>query len=280
MKFPGYRLNPGDMFSVDPDMVLFATGDKKAENKAVSKKGNAEAAADTVDGEATEGKEADEGKEVEEDTVFDEAWEDEPEEDLELSSEDKSTPEDFKARRKEFVALVKEVKETAYKTTGIKSARKEELRSLFKTMRKNNFTKLQQRTLDDVKTEFAAIMDKIANPPKGFSKKPVESKEPLPEENDPLILDKLKEMRKNPHYAALRAWPNKRDKSKRYATPWKPREWMSAFAFIPRYLEVNQNVCSAVYLRDPVARPGLAEVPSPFHEETNQLAFQYYLRRR
>lgn len=73
---------------------------------------------------------------------------------------------------------------------------------------------------------------------------------------------------------------NPRDSSKPYLTPWRPRDFMSAFAYIPRYLEVNQNVCSAVYLRHPVARPGLAEVPTPFNMETNQLAFNWYLRRR
>jgi ribosomal protein S4 len=62
--------------------------------------------------------------------------------------------------------------------------------------------------------------------------------------------------------------------------PWRPRPLMPAFAFIPRYLEVNQNVCSAVYLRHPVARPGLAEVPTPFPESLSQLAFNWYLRRR
>lgn len=61
---------------------------------------------------------------------------------------------------------------------------------------------------------------------------------------------------------------------------WRPRAYMSAFAFIPRYLEVNQNVCSAVYLRHPVVRPGLAEVPTPFPEGLSQLAFNWYLRRR
>jgi len=61
---------------------------------------------------------------------------------------------------------------------------------------------------------------------------------------------------------------------------WKTKDYMSPFAFIPRYLEVNQNVCSAVYLRHPVARPGLAEVPSPFSSELLTLAFQWYLRRR
>ena len=73
---------------------------------------------------------------------------------------------------------------------------------------------------------------------------------------------------------------NPPDKLKPYATPWRPRDYMSAFAYIPRYLEVNQRICSAVYLRHPVARPGLAEVPTPFHPETSQLAFTWYLRRR
>ena len=70
------------------------------------------------------------------------------------------------------------------------------------------------------------------------------------------------------------------DPSKPYLTPWQPREYMSAFAFIPRYLEVNQNICAAVYLRHPVARPGLAEVPTPFAEGTSAIAFAWYLRRR
>ena len=70
------------------------------------------------------------------------------------------------------------------------------------------------------------------------------------------------------------------DFSKPYATPWRPRDYMSAFAFIPRYLEVNQNICAAVYLRHPVARPGLSEVPSPFGEGIGTAAFAWYLRRR
>lgn len=70
------------------------------------------------------------------------------------------------------------------------------------------------------------------------------------------------------------------DESKPYATPWTPREYMSAFAFIPRYLEVNQNICAAVYLRHPVAKPGLSEVPTPFPEQANANAFAWYLRRR
>ncbi|PGH15516.1 hypothetical protein AJ80_05533 [Polytolypa hystricis UAMH7299] len=70
------------------------------------------------------------------------------------------------------------------------------------------------------------------------------------------------------------------DGTKPYATPWRPKDYMSAFAFIPRYLEVNQNICAAVYLRHPVARPGMAEVPTPFPEVINGAAFAWYLRRR
>lgn len=70
------------------------------------------------------------------------------------------------------------------------------------------------------------------------------------------------------------------DETKPYATPWTPRDYMSAFAFIPRYLEVNQNICAAVYLRHPVSRPGSAEVPTPFDINTSGTAFAWYLRRR
>ncbi|KYK59621.1 30S ribosomal subunit S4 [Drechmeria coniospora] len=69
------------------------------------------------------------------------------------------------------------------------------------------------------------------------------------------------------------------DDSKPYATPWRPRPFMSAFAFIPRYLEVNPNICAAVYLRHPVARKGMAEVPTPFSYLTNQLTHNWYLER-
>jgi hypothetical protein len=84
-----------------------------------------------------------------------------------------------------------------------------------------------------------------------------------------LLAEALERIRENPY-----------DPEKPYATPWRPRDYMSAFAFIPRYLEVNQNICSAVYLRHPVARPGLAEVPTPYGAETMALGFNWYLRRR
>ncbi|RCI10538.1 hypothetical protein L249_4287 [Ophiocordyceps polyrhachis-furcata BCC 54312] len=64
-----------------------------------------------------------------------------------------------------------------------------------------------------------------------------------------------------------------------YQMPWQPRPYMSAFCFIPRYLEVNPYICAAVYLRHPVARKGLGEVPTPFNYLTSQLAHNWYLER-
>jgi hypothetical protein len=85
----------------------------------------------------------------------------------------------------------------------------------------------------------------------------------------------------NDLHRALRSMQeNPVDDSKPYATPWMPKDYMSAFAFIPRFLEVNHNICAAVYLRHPVARPGLAEVPSPYPYDMQSTAFTWYLRRR
>jgi len=82
-------------------------------------------------------------------------------------------------------------------------------------------------------------------------------------------------------FAALQSMQeNPVDETKPYATPWMPRDYISAFAFIPRYLEVNHNICAAVYIRHPVARPGFGEVPTPYTEFANSGAFSWYLRRR
>jgi hypothetical protein len=53
MTYPGYLLNPGDMFSVDPERVMFATGMKKSD-KQISKPKKA------AEGEEGEGEEAQE----------------------------------------------------------------------------------------------------------------------------------------------------------------------------------------------------------------------------
>lgn len=136
-------------------------------------------------------------------------------------------------------------------------------------------------TLESFDGSIRYIMARVRPAPKSGSRdnrsensdsqKPENDKYKKASERDELqrVVKSMEELRDNPI-----------DRSKPYATPWKPRPWMAPFVFIPRYLEVNQNICAAVYLRHPVARPGLAEVPSPFTIETNQLAFTWYLRRR
>jgi len=305
MKYPGYLLNPGDMFSVDPDMVMFSTGAKKG-NKSTHGSDENRQAQSKLNEQRPDA-------ETEEDTVFDEAWEDEAEEDIETATgtatsanaNEDSSPEAIKSRSKELKLLRDQIKEAATTTKGIRAKRKQELRALYTTIRKTNFNKVAKQDLEEWKAQFERLQKLLltANSWKQRLKTedeadqnplsvglPVRTRtsEPRPKRNtttqtddeDPLVQEQLRKMRKNPHLAALLTWPNKSDKSKPYQTPWQPRDYMSAFTFIPRYLEVNQNVCSAVYLRDPVARPGLAEVPSPFHPETSQLAFQWYLRRR
>ncbi|KAI9504234.1 hypothetical protein BX070DRAFT_190083 [Coemansia spiralis] len=58
-----------------------------------------------------------------------------------------------------------------------------------------------------------------------------------------------------------------------------PQPYQQPWMFIPDYLEVNYNTCSVVYLRDPVTRQGVTEVPSPYPPEFHALAFEFYLRR-
>ncbi|BFZ61451.1 hypothetical protein YB2330_002517 [Saitoella coloradoensis] len=58
------------------------------------------------------------------------------------------------------------------------------------------------------------------------------------------------------------------------------RPYFAPFAFIPTYLEVSQASCSAIYLRDPIASPGISEVPSPFPQPIQALAYRWYVRGR
>lgn len=60
---------------------------------------------------------------------------------------------------------------------------------------------------------------------------------------------------------------------------WEPRDYIAPFLFIPKYLEVDFATCSAVYVRDPLARPNQMEIPSPFPESMHALCHSFYRRR-
>lgn len=165
-------------------------------------------------------------------------------------------------------------------TIDLPAKRKRELRAFRQTV---------QRTLsrptalsDSLEAQWLELSQRlnISPTPPPADVKPITGRPPpkaeFPEDstqltraNWKLLQDALAEARDNPI-----------DALKPYATPWRPRPFMSAFAFIPRYLEVHHKICSAIYLRHPVARPGLGEVPTPYNNEVNGLAFNWYLRRR
>lgn len=71
----------------------------------------------------------------------------------------------------------------------------------------------------------------------------------------------------------------RQDPSKPYFTPWTPRPFIGAFAIMPHHIEVSFETCHAVYLNDPVARPGHSEVISPFPDHVHERAYMYYVRK-
>lgn len=162
----------------------------------------------------------------------------------------------------------------------LRAKRKQELRAFQQNLRRT----LSRPTIlsDSIDAQFLELSAKlgITPPPKSYpashslkNEAPFNPKtaaaDALSRPDATMLREALAEARENPI-----------DATKPYATPWRPRDYMSPFAFVPRYLEVHHRICSAVYLRHPVARPGLAEVPTPFQNEINALAYQWYLKRR
>lgn len=286
MTYPGYLLNPGDMFSVEPERVMFATGMKKPEQQS----GKAKKA-------ATEGEEATETQEeTSEDT---EAKTSEAEvAEAESATQDlnaATTPEEAKKALRSLMERAKRI--TTAAKGDLSGRRLKDLRAVSKNVRKA-MSKFGGRdgkdmpaadTIEELTNVLTEITSKIPAeilPASEAPQKPSEGEGATtssnPQAQDPAKEDnyRIAKDAKLLQQALQRARENPVDASKPYATPWRPRDYMSAFAFIPRYLEVNQNVCSAVYLRHPVARPGLAEVPTPISAESAGLAFNWYLRRR
>ncbi|CAN6640633.1 small ribosomal subunit protein uS4m [Trichomonascus vanleenenianus] len=70
------------------------------------------------------------------------------------------------------------------------------------------------------------------------------------------------------------------DPSKGYFTPWNPRPFLAPFAVLPHHIEISFKTGHAVYLRDPVARPGHSEIISPFPLDMHERAYMFYIRKR
>lgn len=296
MVYPGYALNPGDMFSVDPERVMFSTGAQKV------RKDSTRSAADVRKDKELKASQADEkvsqsaaeaAGQTETDSFDDyEAVEEAEGTEAEAKADGKASA---KTSLKQLLLRARSILDESKRE--LSGKRQRELRTFAQEVRKT-FSKIRgieesaldttienfQTTLSDILTKVPAVTSDSSETPSTTPATPSATPQPSnPQLLDPNSTASAHRARKDAellHAALERARANPVDVTKPYATPWRPREFMSAFAFIPRYLEVNQNVCAAVYLRHPVARPGLAEVPTPFNAETLGLGFNWYLRRR
>jgi hypothetical protein len=294
MQFPGYLLNPGDLFQVEPERVMFATGAPKdkaerregrlakraaAESKKEGKAESSEEASKTEEGESE--KEAKKAEEVE---------------------TPKETLQELLNQAKTIMSREKDV---------LPAKKKQELRGFQKVVRGVLSKSATSSILaDSLETQFSELLSLLkakradTRPSRNINKKDSETESSTTEETpdkaavsaelkdafeqattakdlNSVDVSELSESELDILKQAIRQMrDNPIDSTKPYATPWRPREYMNAFAFVPRYLEVNHKICAAVYLRHPVARPGYSEVPSPFGEPIQTAAFSWYLRRR
>lgn len=289
MQFPGYLLNPGDLFQVEPERGMYATGatKNKVERREtrVAKKAASKADETENSEESTEETKAEEevSKEVED-----------PKETLRqllvqaktvISREKDVLPAKKKQELRGFQKAVRSVLSKSATSTILADnleSQFSELLGLLKAKKAEPVSFRENRNKKDVaeKSDDAestateetsgAISEELKDAFRQATEDPnsVDASELTEDELD-ILKQAIAQMRDNPI-----------DTSKPYATPWRPRDFMNAFAFIPRYLEVNHKICAAVYLRHPVARPGFSEVPSPFGESIQTPAFAWYLRRR
>lgn len=280
MRYPGYLLNPGDMFQVDPERVMFATGAPKDTSDATSLE-DVEKTPSEDEEHATTSKDQDEQTKTEE---VEEQAEEDP----------RKVLKSLLAQAKSVLANPKGGRLSAKDKQNLRGFQKQIKRQLSRPDSNTTISETLESQFKELKTQLLRqpnqppSAQKDSPPSSGqeeaavtttttSSQGPQTTREPSPlaedEELTPSDLTLLQD-------ALTRLHLNPIDPTKPYATPWTPRPYMSAFAFIPPFLEVNQNICAAVYLRHPVARPGMAEVPTPFNEVTGGNAFAWYLRRR
>jgi len=290
MLHPSYLLNPGDMFSVTPDKVLESVGltkvDVQMRRRVPLDKDSTSALQSSSPADADSSMAlAAESDGDDEHLTIDEDYEEEPLDDQ--SDPQPLQPEDAvnerKAAIKELHTLAVEA-ESDYHPSGTQKRKLRAIRKHLKDLH-GRARRTTNDQLDQVAEELESIV--IALEDKGKSHNPAPQStvpagnkaQPNPAASKTTHLDALGQISHN-HLHPDSAADKAALAAKKYITPWTPKDYMAPFAFIPRYLEVNHTVCSAVYLRHPVVRQGLSEVPSPFSLETGALAFAWYLRRR
>ncbi|KAL8942787.1 MAG: hypothetical protein Q9216_001472 [Gyalolechia sp. 2 TL-2023] len=271
MIYPGYLLNPGDMFQVEPERVLFATGaSKDARERRAGRKARQKQKASTTDQDNTSSETPA--------TASDPAPEAETE-----------SPPNPRENAQSLLDQAKSLLNSSSSASSLSGKRKQDLRAfqrlLKKTLSRTQLFPQQATTLtDSLDAQLQELTQKLnlnsSTPGSSQDASSLQNDKAVESSNQGIDTNLTPENSKVLRRALEEARDNPIDATKAYATPWRPRPYMSAFAFIPRYLEVHHKICSAVYLRHPVARPGLGEVPTPFGNDSNSLAFNWYLRRR
>ncbi|EEY15016.1 conserved hypothetical protein [Verticillium alfalfae VaMs.102] len=283
MRSPGYLLNPGDMFQVDVERVLYATGKPKNPqeiarlDKLLREREEREAAAEAKDAALRAAKRQE---------LADK-----------LKAGDRGGGEGPSAEASEQAAGETAVEAESEASVEAAATDADAAGMLRRGRRAHDGGRARRSAqpqaaslIQDAKTLLKDGQDKderqgTNSAPKADARRPptpavVDTAEPTPQTWE----QELQTLTKAEQDALARLLAedaeNPVDETKPYLTPWQPRRYIAPFAFIPRYLEVNQNICAAVYLRHPVARRGEAEVPTPFPIDQNQLAFNWYLRRR
>nr|KMM64047.1 hypothetical protein CPAG_00399 [Coccidioides posadasii RMSCC 3488] len=271
MQYPGYLLNPGDLFQVDPERVMFATGAPKdaKERRAGRIRRRLGRTAQEQDTEKAEDKK--ETKQKEE------------------TSESKEEPEDPRKTLKQLLSQAKAIMSNS--KDNIPAKRRQEIRGFQRAVRRVLSRSSSSTVLtDNLEAQFhelKAILTKdveLASASETTESSETARPQPSEDASSPAntkstdsasmenLTKALKEASLNPSQlldastftslsntdldvlkeALIQIHENPIDSTKPYATPWRPRDYMSAFAFIPRYLEVNHKICAAVYVRHPV----------------------------
>ncbi|KAI0483315.1 alpha-L RNA-binding motif-containing protein [Xylariaceae sp. FL0804] len=289
MPYPAYLLNPGDMFQVDPDRVMYAAGAKKPQVPAGAQRARRSTDDDTDTAAATDPEAEAEAKA--EPAVEEKRERKEPQvpQDPDTTDAPESVQINMKPTRRQIQDVVAQAKAIIKESQDpLSVTQKRKLREFMQQAKKlMSATASGRKSADEITDELASLVKEVNMSPSSSgaasseaaaesSSSPSKADAPF----DGLSRDEMRQLRERMEEHIRVEAENPRDASKPYVTPWRPRNYLAPFAFIPRYLEVNQNVCSAVYLRHPVARVGHAEVPTPYNYRTAQLAFNWYLRRR
>jgi ribosomal protein S4 len=272
MIHPGYLLNPGDMFSVDVDTVLWATGRRKGQ-KTEETTAYTEAKEAAVELEASEENERNTVIETQEEEITED-------EESDLVIEDEADDTADIRERKASIKAARRIIDDILKKVDPSPKQKQKLRDMRKQTRllsKNVKSPESDKHITDFEHNLESLLTSID---RSISGPELESSSSSSLNSTEQFADNKNGSFGDDHISTLAKIYSEVLPDKSYEQPWVPRDWMAPFAYVPRYLEVNYTVCSAVYIRHPVARPGMSEIPSPFNMETGSLAHNWYLRRR